>query len=70
MDPAIRGFLDDRKSYMPPVAIGETVRGMTLGRVLESRNPAIREGAFIRALAGWQISLWPRIIDAIAAHSL
>jgi NADPH-dependent curcumin reductase CurA len=54
MDPAIRGFLDDRKSYMPPVALGETVRGMTLGRVLESRNPAIRAGAFVRALAGWE----------------
>ena len=28
MDPAIRGFLDDRESYLPPVAIGEAVRGM------------------------------------------
>ena len=31
MDPAIRGFLDDRPSYLPPVEIGETVRGMVLG---------------------------------------
>jgi NADPH-dependent curcumin reductase CurA len=53
MDPAIRGFLDDRKSYMPLVAIGETVRGMTLGRVLESRNPAIREAhSYARSPAG------------------
>ncbi len=54
MDPAIRGFLDDRPSYLPPVAIGDTVRGMTLGQVLQSRNPSIPEGAFVRALAGWE----------------
>jgi NADPH-dependent curcumin reductase CurA len=54
MDPAIRGFLDDRPSYLPPVAIGETVRGMTLGVVLSSRNPDIPAGCFVRALAGWE----------------
>ena len=54
MDPAIRGFLDDRPSYLPPVAIGATVRGMSLGQVLQSRNPAIPAGAFVRALAGWE----------------
>jgi hypothetical protein len=60
MDPAIRGFLDDRESYLPPVAIGDTVRGMTLGRVIRSHNPAIPKGAFVRALAGWEeISVLP-----------
>lgn len=53
MDPAIRGFLDDRPSYLPPVAIGETVRGMVLGEVIRSRNPGLPEGSFVRALAGW-----------------
>jgi NADPH-dependent curcumin reductase CurA len=54
MDPAIRGFLDDRKSYLPPVAIGETVRGMALGCVVESRDPKFPEGAIVRALAAWE----------------
>jgi len=54
MDPAIRGFLDDRASYLPPVAIGEAVRGMTLGRVIESENPAFPVGAIVRALAAWE----------------
>lgn len=53
MDPAIRGFLDDRPSYLPPVALGDTVRGMTLGEVVASRNPALPEGSLVRALAGW-----------------
>lgn len=54
IDPAIRGFLDDRESYLPPVAIGEVVRGMTLGEVVESRNADIAVGAHVRALAGWE----------------
>lgn len=53
MDPAIRGFLDDRPSYLPPVAIGETIRGMVLGEVIVSRNPTLPEGSLVRALAGW-----------------
>lgn len=54
IDPAIRGFLDDRPSYLPPVALGETVRGMILGRVVASRNSDFCQGAVVRALAGWE----------------
>ncbi len=54
IDPAIRGFLDDRPSYLPPVALGETVRGMVLGEVIESRLDGFRPGDIVRALAGWE----------------
>ena len=54
MDPAIRGFLDDRPSYLPPVAIGEAVRGMTLGRVAASRNKSMASGSIVRLLAAWE----------------
>jgi hypothetical protein len=54
IDPAIRGFLDDRVSYLPPVALGDTVRGMVLGRVIRSRNAAFPSGTVVRALAGWE----------------
>jgi NADPH-dependent curcumin reductase CurA len=53
MDPAIRGFLDDRPSYLPPVAVGAPVNGMSLAEVIESRNPAYPVGAFVRALGTW-----------------
>lgn len=53
MDPAIRGFLDDRPSYLPPVAVGAPVNGMSLGEVIESRNTAYPEGALVRALGTW-----------------
>jgi len=54
IDPAIRGFLDDRPSYLPPVAIGEAVRGMTLGRVVDSRDARFPPGSIVRLLAAWE----------------
>jgi len=53
MDPAIRGFLDDREGYLPPAEVGDTVPGMALGRVVQSRNPALREGDLARGISGW-----------------
>jgi len=54
MDPAIRGFLIDRESYLAPVGIGEAVRGMTLGRVMQSRNGDYPEGTIVRTMAAWE----------------
>lgn len=53
VDAAIRGFMDDRPSYLPPLAIGETIRGMALGEVVESRLPGFATGDIVRALSGW-----------------
>ena len=53
VDPAIRGFLDDRPSYLPPVAIGAPVNGMSLGEVVASNNPAWPVGTLLRAFATW-----------------
>ncbi|HUH11204.1 MAG TPA: NADP-dependent oxidoreductase, partial [Brevundimonas sp.] len=44
-DPAQRGWMDDAPSYMPPMAIGEPVRGSAAARVIASANPAWPEGA-------------------------
>ncbi|CAN5437511.1 NADP-dependent oxidoreductase [soil metagenome] len=54
IDAAIRGFLDDRPSYLPPVALGETVRGMAMGEVVKSNIPGFAPGDIVRALAGWE----------------
>lgn len=54
IDPAVRGMLDDVKSYMPPVQIGGLIPTMVLGRVVQSRNPAFREGDYGRAFIGWE----------------
>ena len=54
IDPAVRGMLDDVKSYMPPVQLGGLIPTMVLGRVIASRNPDFREGDYGRAFIGWE----------------
>ncbi|MCO6056865.1 NADP-dependent oxidoreductase [Pseudomonas sp. MOB-449] len=56
LDPAIRGWMSDKPSYMPPIALGDPVRSSTLGRVVESRHPAFKVGDHAVGLAcnGWE----------------
>lgn len=53
-DPAQRGWMDDSPSYMPPMPLGEPVRGSAAARVVASHNPAYPEGAVVRGLFSWQ----------------
>ena len=39
LDPAMRGWLDDRPSYLPPVGLGEVMRAGSVLEVTESRHP-------------------------------
>ena len=41
-DPAMRAFLHDRPSYIPPQPIGEVMRAGAVGQVVESRSPQLR----------------------------
>lgn len=54
IDPAIRGMLDDRVSYLPPVQVGGLIPAMVVGRVVRTRNPAFKEGDFGRGFVGWE----------------
>jgi NADPH-dependent curcumin reductase CurA len=53
LDPTNRGWISDVPGYLPPVAIGETMRGLGLGRVVESRHPDYEEGQLVQGLSGW-----------------
>ena len=53
-DPTQRGWMEDRPSYMPPVGLGEVMRAGSIGRVVESRSPALAPGDLIEGMAGWQ----------------
>ena len=44
LDPAMRGWMNEGKSYIPPVGIGEIMRAGTLGEVIQSSNPAFSPG--------------------------
>ncbi|KGO74562.1 Alcohol dehydrogenase, C-terminal [Penicillium italicum] len=53
LDPAMRGWLDDCPSYLPPVAIGEIMRGHALGRVTASRSEKFPVGSFAVGITNW-----------------
>ncbi|PZQ22654.1 MAG: NADP-dependent oxidoreductase [Sphingopyxis macrogoltabida] len=50
LDPAMRGWLDDRPSYQPPVALGDPVRAATVGRVVASAHPDFAVGSWVSGL--------------------
>ncbi|MDE2404883.1 MAG: NADP-dependent oxidoreductase [Sphingomonadales bacterium] len=55
MEPAIRGWLDDNdKNYFEPIAIGGTMRALSMGQVVESRLDGYAPGDFVRGLFGWE----------------
>ncbi len=53
-DPAMRAFLHDRPSYVPPQPIGEVMRAGAIGQVVESRTAALAPGDFVLGSFGWQ----------------
>ncbi len=54
LDPAMRGWLNDARSYIPPVAIGEVMRAGGVGRVVASKNPAFAVGDTVYGTLGVQ----------------
>jgi hypothetical protein len=53
-DPTQRGWLNDVKSYMPPVAIGEVMRSTGVGQVVASNNDEFAPGDWVQGMLGWQ----------------
>ena len=54
LDPAMRGWMNDARSYIPPVGIGEVMRAGVVGEVLTSRNDRFPVGAHVVAMTGVQ----------------
>ncbi|SDL52833.1 NADP-dependent oxidoreductase [Pseudomonas indica] len=54
LDPAMRGWLNDAKSYIPPVQIGETMRALGVGKVIASRHSGFAVGDHVSGLTGIQ----------------
>src|SRR5436190_617532 len=54
LDPTMRGWARDEPSYLPPVQLGEVMRGGAAGHVVASNNAAYRVGASVMGLLGWQ----------------
>ncbi|MFI5101907.1 MAG: NADP-dependent oxidoreductase [Terriglobales bacterium] len=54
LDPAMRIWINDVRSYMPPVGIGELMRALGVGIVTASRNPRFAVGDHVSGLFGVQ----------------
>ena len=54
LDPAMRGWMNEGKSYIPPVGIGEVMRAGGVGVVVASKNAAFKVGDFVSVGTGVQ----------------
>jgi NADPH-dependent curcumin reductase CurA len=54
LDPTNRAWINDTPTYLPPVGLGEVMRGLGLGRVVESKHSKFAVGQLVQGLVGWQ----------------
>jgi len=54
LDPAMRGWMNEGKSYVPPVGIGEVMRAGAVGRVIASNDPSLVVGDHVVGMLGVQ----------------
>lgn len=53
-DPAMRAWVVDEPSYLPPVALGEPMRASGVGQVVASDNPDLPVGSLVQGFLNWQ----------------
>ena len=51
LDPAMRGWMRDIPSYIPPVAVGAIMRGTTISQVVASTSDQFRVGGIVKVRA-------------------
>jgi NADPH-dependent curcumin reductase CurA len=54
LDPAMRGWMNAGRSYIPPVELGEVMRAGGAGEVVESNHEAFRPGDTVTGITGVQ----------------
>ena len=54
LDAAMRGWVRDERSYLPPIELGAVMRSGAAGRVIASKNPSLPVGAGVMGMLGWQ----------------
>lgn len=72
LDPAMRGWMNDRRSYVPPVQIGEVMRAGSVGKVVASKHPDFKEGDYVSGWGGVQYyaltdgTTWYKVLPEVA----
>ena len=54
LDPAMRGWMNEGKSYIPPVALGDVMRALGVGKVIASAHPGFAVGDYVNGALGVQ----------------
>jgi NADPH-dependent curcumin reductase len=54
MDPTIRTWMNDVQGYLPPIGLGEVIRGAGIGEVVSSNDESFRPGQLVFGMTGWQ----------------
>lgn len=54
LDPTNRAWMNAAPTYLPPIAIGDVMRGIAVGVVEQSRHPQFPDGTLVQGLLGWQ----------------
>ncbi|MFS0827956.1 NADP-dependent oxidoreductase [Pseudomonas phoenicis] len=54
LDPAMRGWMNEGKSYIPPVGLGEVMRALGVGEVIASNHPDYKPGDHVGGALGVQ----------------
>ena len=54
LDPAMRGWMRNVRSYIPPVQLGEVMRAGSVGKVVASRNGRFAVGETVTGMGGIQ----------------
>jgi NADPH-dependent curcumin reductase CurA len=73
LDPAMRGWMNDSKSYIEPIQIGDVMRAGSIGRVIKSNNnPTFKVGDCLTSWGGVQQYVvtngdgWYKVDDTLA----
>lgn len=54
VDPAMRGWMNDRDTYVPALRLGDVMRALTVGEVIASRNAGFATGDLVAGIDGVQ----------------
>ena len=54
IDPTIRTWMDDAPGYLPPIGVGDVIRGSGVAEIVESNSERYRPGDLVFGMTGWQ----------------
>jgi NADPH-dependent curcumin reductase CurA len=54
LDPAMRGWMNEGRSYVEPVKLGDVMRAGAVGKVVASRDPKLAVGDYVTGIFGVQ----------------